>query len=121
MTEEITSAKTPNQDEPEHNRIRRSDKILSIAAAAASLLLGSQLGPGNRFQVAIEGARAQASKTAQSEASTAQPGPLLLLPAFMAGNPVALMQHDSHSSHSSHDSRSSHSSHTSHTSHSSGL
>ena len=94
MNEENTPAQIPNQNEPDNGRTRKGYKVLSIVAAAASLLFASHLGPGTRFQSAIEQAREQASKVVRGEASTAQPGPLVLLPAYMAGNPVALLQHD---------------------------
>jgi hypothetical protein len=60
MNEENTPAQAPNQNEPENGRTRKGNKALSIVAAAASLLFGSHLGLGNRFQSEIEQAREQA-------------------------------------------------------------
>lgn len=121
MNDENAPGRGPNQNEAENGRTGKGCKVLSVVAAAASLLFGSHLASGSRFQSAIEQGREQAIKVVRGEASDTQPGPLLLLPAYMGGNPVALVQHDSHSSHSSHSSHDSHSSHSSHASHSSGL
>jgi hypothetical protein len=94
-------------------------KVLSVAAAAAALLFGSNVSGNTPFQGLIGRARASSADVLVSKAS---PGPAPLV--LTNGNSLAYAltaQHDSHSSHSSHDSHSSHASHSSHSSHSSGL
>jgi hypothetical protein len=90
---------------------------LSLAIAAASLLLSTPATVHARYQSLLNTARSQNAQVAISKSANDNPAPLVLTNGSNAG-PMLTAQHSSHDSHSSH---SSHASHASHASHSSGL